>query len=213
MKEKSSWKEVADLFKNRKAGIMGQQVLRKAAVLVPLVDKEGELHVLFEERAHHLRNQPGEICFPGGRLEESDPNPLATAVRETCEELRIAPEWVEPMGELDVLVSYFQIIYPYVGRITDLSRVSPDPDEVANVFTVPLAHLLQSEPQMHPVGFEVVPPEEFPFDLIQNGRAYKWRKGTIPQYFYLYEDRVIWGLTAKILRHFLELVKSGGGWK
>ncbi|NEU34154.1 CoA pyrophosphatase, partial [bacterium LRH843] len=57
------------------------------AVLVPLVQKQDELHVLFEVRAHHLRRQPGEICFPGGKIEPNDSTPQDAAVRETTEEL------------------------------------------------------------------------------------------------------------------------------
>ncbi|HEU4965035.1 MAG TPA: CoA pyrophosphatase [Bacilli bacterium] len=206
--EQTSLKRIAETFARREAGILGEQSLKKAAVFVPLLEQDGELHVLFQERAHHLRNQPGEICFPGGRVEAQDANPRATAVRETCEELGLPEQGVEVLGKLDILVSYFQIIYPYVGRIREPGQIAPDADEVAEVFTVPLSDLLQQEPEMHPVGFQVVPPDEFPFDWIQNGRAYHWRQGKIPQYFYFYEDRIIWGLTARILHHFLAIVRE-----
>lgn len=194
-------------LQNRKPEWMGHHKLNQFAVLVPLVEINGELNVLFEERAHHLNRQPGEICFPGGKIDLGAEDEKCAAVRETREELGLAAEHVELLGPLNVLVTPFHIIHPFVGRISRMDNIRPNPDEVASVFCVPLEYLLSQTPELHFVDITVTPPENFPFDKIANGRDYKWRKGSIPEYFYYYEDRVIWGLTARILHHFLELAK------
>ncbi|WP_018133476.1 NUDIX hydrolase [Effusibacillus pohliae] len=194
---------IRSTMKNRKASVMGQQQLFRSAVLLPLVEQNGELCVLFEERAHHLNRQPGEICFPGGRIDPTDEHELAAAIRETCEELGLEREAVEPLGPLDYIVNSFQIIYPFVGWITDFAKIRPNLDEVASVFCVPLSYLRNTTPDLHYVDLRVTPPDDFPFDRIPHGRNYKWRSGKIPEYFYFYGDRVIWGLTARILHHFL----------
>lgn len=198
---------IASTLQKRKPHLMGHQQLREAAVLVPLIEQGEEMHVLFEVRSHTLRRQPGEICFPGGRLEQQDGSASVTAVRETCEELGLHRDQVELLGELDVLVGHSQLIYSFVGQIEQSVEIKPNQDEVAEIFTVPLSELLQTEPVMHQVAFHVQPHEDFPFDLIPNGRDYAWGRGVIPQYFYQWQGRVIWGLTARILHHFLEVIR------
>jgi coenzyme A diphosphatase NUDT7 len=202
-----TFQQIWQHLQDRKPEMIGHRNLSKSAVLVPLVEIDGETHILFQERSKNLRRQPGEICFPGGRLEEGDEHELAAAVRETCEELGIGPEEVEPLGPLDYLVNPFQIVHPFVGRIRNIEKICPNPDEVESVFYVPLQVLRTAVPDLHNVDFMVVPPDDFPFHQIPNGRNYNWKAGKIPEYFYTYEDRVIWGLTARILQHFLEMTK------
>ncbi|MGZ4112577.1 MAG: NUDIX hydrolase, partial [Tumebacillaceae bacterium] len=110
-------KAIASTLQKRTPRLMGHQQLREAAVLVPLIEQDGEIHVLFEVRAQSLRRQPGEICFPGGRLEQQDGSASETAIRETCEELGLRKEQIELVGELDVLVGHSQLIYSFVGQI------------------------------------------------------------------------------------------------
>lgn len=191
--------------KGRTASVMGQESLFKSAVLVPLVERNGEIHVLFEERAHHLRRQPGEIGFPGGRIDPGDSSPQAAAIRETCEELGVLPTSIDLIGALDYVVTPFQIVYPFVGQIQGSDLISPSPDEVASVFYVPLHFLRENPPVLYHADLQVTPPEDFPFEQIPNGRNYKWKAGQIPEYFYYFEDRIIWGLTARILHHLLEI--------
>src|SRR5699024_7104932 len=76
-------------IQKREPGILNKEKLRKAAVLLPLVEVDGETHILFEVRSNKMRRQPGDICFPGGRVEEFDETKLATAIRETSEELGV----------------------------------------------------------------------------------------------------------------------------
>ena len=189
----------------RPVGIDKLDRLWEAAVLLPLVQTEEGIAVLFEERAHSLRRQPGQICFPGGKVECADANNFAvTAVRETCEELGLAPEDITICGELDSLVTHMgPIIHPFVGMLKDISKISFNPSEVERVFTVPLQALLSMTPRRCSMELADHPGEDFPFDLVPN-RMRGWRKHKeYYVYFYEYDNHVIWGLTARMLHAFL----------
>ena len=189
----------------RPPGIDKLDRLWEAAVLLPLVQTEEGIAVLFEERAHSLRRQPGQICFPGGKVECSDANNFAhTAVRETCEELGLEPSDITICGELDALVTHMgPIIHPFVGIIKDISKISFSPSEVEQVFTVPLQVLLAMEPRRCSMELADHPGEDFPFDLVPT-RMRGWRKHKeYYVYFYEYGEHVIWGLTARMLYGFL----------
>ena len=132
----------------RAPGIDKLDRLWDAAVLLPLVRTPEGISVLFEERAHTLRSQPGEICFPGGKYECADNSFRNTAVRETCEELGLQPENITICGELDCLVTHNgPIIHPFVGLIDDISKITYSKSEVERIFTVPLKVLLEQKPR------------------------------------------------------------------
>lgn len=191
-------------FHRRAPGIDKLDHLWDAAVLLPLVQTEAGISVLFEERAHNLRRQPGEICFPGGRYECEDADFRTTAIRETCEELGLEPSDLSICGELDALVAHNgPIIHPFVGLLTDPERIRYSASEVASVFTVPLKELLEQTPQRASVLLADHPGDDFPFDLVPQ-RTRGWRQNKAYYvYFYRYQDKVIWGLTARILYAFL----------
>lgn len=191
----------------RKPEMMGNNKIRQYAVMLPLVEVAGEWNVLFEKRSLQLKRQPGEICFPGGRIDPDDKDELAAAVRETCEELGLEKEEIVPFGPLDYIVASSQVIYPFVGYITDFQRIQVNADEVESVFCVPLRYLRSVKPELHFIDQIHCPPEHFPFQWVPNGRDYKWRRSQVPEYFYFYEDKIIWGLTARILHHFLQLTE------
>lgn len=194
---------------NRQPSIMNQNVFKEYAVLLPLVEIEKETHILFEVRSLKLRSQPGDVCFPGGRIDKADANALASAIRETTEELGISPATIRHVYPLDYIVSPDgRIIYPFAGELTTLEKMTLNKAEVAEVFTVPLTYFLETEPDKYHVHLEVVPEEKFPFHLIQDGENYDWRTRKIDELFYIYGDRVIWGLTAKIITHFIEIIRS-----
>ena len=200
-------KQIVNKLKNRTPTIMGSHEFSKYAVLLPLVQKEDGLHVLFEVRAYHLRRQPGEICFPGGKVDITDRNEQETAIRETSEELGIEKSRVVDVFPLDYLVTPFgMIIYPFAGVIHDAEDIMPNEDEVAETFTVPLDYFKTIKPEIFSIHYSVKPEEDFPFDLIIGGENYNWQKRQVDEYFYRYEGKVIWGLTARILTHFLGLV-------
>lgn len=194
---------------SREPQVLGHEAIFKSAVLLPLVRREGEDCLLFEKRALSLDHQPGEICFPGGKVEPSDKDTGATAARETCEELGIRTSQVEVLFPLDIMVSPFNlIVYPFVGRLDEAAQLSPNPDEVESVFYVPLSYLVNTVPLRSKVRLEVQIPADFPWELIPEGRDYPWRHGSYPQVFYEWQNHVIWGMTARILEHFLTLLKA-----
>lgn len=200
---------IEGIFKNRNANLLGREQMRVSSVLVPLLEKEGEPHILFEVRAQGLRRQPGEICFPGGGVEEQDKNEEETAIRETCEELGLSREQIKMIAPLDLYVAPLRsIVYPYVGVILEPHAMKPNTVEVGEVFTVPLRFLLTNKPKSHRIQMQFRPDDSFPFHLIPRGRQYKFGEAQVSEYFYIYEDYVIWGLTARILTNFLNLVKS-----
>lgn len=195
--------------KAHQRGLLGEKQYRRNAVLIPLVTgQDNQPAVLFTKRASTLRRQSGEICFPGGHWEETDENDWATAVRETHEELNIPPETIQYQGALDVVMMNSQmLVFPYVGVITRPELIHPNPDEVEEVFAVDLERLLAMQPASYDVGFKVEPGADFPFHLIPNGQQYAWRTGKVAQLFYEIDGRVIWGLTARILAHFLDIIR------
>ncbi len=188
----------------REPGIDKFDRLWESAVFLPFVQTEDGVALLFEERAHSLRSQPGQICFPGGKVDCQDDGFAATAVRETCEELGLSPDDITVCGELDTLVTHSgPIIRPFVGLIHDISKIKFNPDEVERVFTVPLKELLAIEPMRCSMMLADHPGPDFPFDLVPK-RQRDWRRNKdYYVYFYPYKDTVIWGLTARILFSFL----------
>lgn len=188
--------------------ILGSDKFSKYSVMVPLIEKENEIHVLLEVRSLELRRQPGEICFPGGRIDPEDIDEKDAAIRETVEELGINKQHISDVNPLDYMISPFgMIIYPFVGYINNPKTIVPNPSEVGEIFTVPLSFFINNEPEIYHIEFKAEPEEKFPFDLIVGGENYNWRTRGIEEYFYRYEGKVIWGLTAKILTHFIELIR------
>lgn len=200
--------EIAGKLNREPFGMLIDQEINTYAVLLPLITIEEKLCLLFEVRSRHLKDQPGEICFPGGRIEEQDPCPEATAIRETAEEIGITANNIELLGPLDVLWTPFQYrIYPFVANITEGCIPAPVLAEVEKLFYVPLEFLSESTPYMSTIRVNMAPEESFPYHLIPGGSNYPWLAGEYPVYFYEYQDYVIWGITARILHHFLKKIK------
>ncbi|MGE6630618.1 NUDIX hydrolase [Bacillus sp. NPDC077027] len=200
-----------DLHKQQPLFI-GQDTAFQAAVLVPLVQVKGEWHILFEVRSFTMRKQPGDISFPGGRIDGNE-TPLDAALRETYEELGVDPTTVEVIGQLSPYVaSPSFVVYPYVG-IIDYEQIiqSYNKEEVEELFTVPLKWLLDYEPYLHVVSVQPTPAEDFPFEKIMNGEKYSWGTRSIEEWFYDYHGYTIWGLTARILKYFIGMMRSKNG--
>ena len=154
-----------------------------AAVLVPLVSRDGGINVLLTQRSSHLRDHPNQISFPGGRVEGGDENRIDTALREAAEETGLARERVEVLGMLPLheMSSGFRIS-PVVGWIEPPFDLKPDPFEVADTFEVPLAHFL---------------------DPANHLRRYYYFNGRHRHYLAMpFEGRYIWGATAGMLYSF-----------
>lgn len=201
-------KSLVARVKDRIPEVLGNKEFAKFAILLPLIEKDGEIHILFEVRSHLLRNQPGDICFPGGRIDKQDESEKDAAVRETMEELGIGRKQISDIFPLDYIVSPFgMIVYSFAGIIDPDVEFRPNPPEVDSLFTVPLSFFLEKDPKVYRVNFDIQPEESFPYDLIAGGENYNWRTRQVDEYFYIYEDKVIWGLTAKILTHFMEIIR------
>ncbi|WP_297988565.1 CoA pyrophosphatase [Anoxybacillus sp.] len=198
-------------LQQRTPTIMDFDTFATYAVLLPLVRQNDDVFVLFEVRSFQLRRQPGEICFPGGKIDECDQNPSDAAVRETCEELGIQKESITHIVPLDYMLSPFgMVIYPFAAFV-DTTCMKINEKEVAEVFTVPLSFFVETKPDIYHVQLEPKPEEHFPFEHIPGGRQYNWRPRQIEEHFYYYKDKVIWGLTAKIVHHFTRLIQTKEG--
>ncbi|MFD2370681.1 NUDIX domain-containing protein [Brevibacillus sp. GCM10020057] len=201
---------ISTVLREREAGIMGGEKYGEFSVLLPLVHlDDGRLGILFEKRASTMRRQANEVCFPGGRVEEGDESRWAAARRETSEELGLPLERIQYIGDLDILLGPGRgSIYPFVGYLHDISDMKPNPAEVGEVFVLALDTLLAMQPAVHTTSTYMQPADDFPFHLIPGGKRYPWRSGTVEHLFYEVEGRVIWGMTARVLAHFLDLVRQ-----
>jgi 8-oxo-dGTP pyrophosphatase MutT (NUDIX family) len=151
-----------------------------AAVLVPIVDRDGGLTVIFTQRTSHLKAHSGQVSFPGGRAEPSDPTPEFTALREAQEEIGLPMERVEVLARLpDYLTRTGFRVTPVIGLLTPPFELVPDPREVEDVFEVPLAYLLD------------------PANHVRETRELQGR--TVGYYVVRYGSRTIWGATAGML--------------
>ena len=162
-------------------------VSKPAAVLVPLVPREGSLNLLLTLRTDHLARHAGQVAFPGGRIDEGDEGPVGAALRETEEETGIAPQFVEPLGFLDTyLTSTTYRVVPVVAIVRPGFTVTPHVGEVADVFEVPLAFL------MNPAHHET------------HSREFLGRQ----RFYYAmpYDGRYIWGATAGMIRNLYHLM-------
>ncbi|MFN4214627.1 NUDIX hydrolase [Exiguobacterium sp.] len=186
---------------------MEENYEQSAAVLIPLIEREGVWHVIFEVRAHTMRRQPGEIAFPGGRVDPGE-TPVEAAVRETSEELEMDIDEVEVIGRLQPLATpHRQLIYPFVGIIPTLPDVHMT-EEVDHLFTVPVDTLLYLDPFHGEMEWTMNPDQNIPFDRMANAKAYEKRVIKMREPFYEHGDYIIWGLTGKILSQFIKHIKE-----
>ena len=162
-------------------------VPKPAAVLVPLIADTDGLKLLLTQRTAHLSSHAGQVAFPGGRIDAGDASPLAAALRETEEETGIARAFVEPLGFLDTyLTGTSYRIVPVVGLVRRGFRLSPHAGEVADIFEVPLAFLMN--PDHH----------------LKHSREWQGKE----RFYYAmpFEHRYIWGATAGMIRNLYTLL-------
>ena len=176
------------------------------AIAIPFVD---ETHLLFQVRSDKLDRQPGDICFPGGAVEDGE-SPKAAVIRELTEELLLSKEQIDLQEETGLLVNDSAIIHCFPCNISDYSG-SFNQEEVAEVFLVPLSFFENTQAKVYTVDWKPVFPEDFPFDKIYGGRNYGWRPRKSRIRFYEYEGRVIWGMTARIIENYVRSTKKRGG--
>lgn len=163
--------------------------LRAAAVLVPLVPRPEGPTVLLTRRTEHLACHAGQICFPGGRVESTDTDAEDAALRETEEEIGVPRDRIELLGRLDTYLTRTGFrITPVVGLLRHPFELCPDPTEVAEVFEVPLAWILDARN-----------PERHSRDIAGTPREY---------YAFPYGERDIWGATAGILVNLRDVLNQ-----
>lgn len=161
---------------------------RPAAVLVPVIARE-PLTVLFTLRTDHLASHAGQVSFPGGKIDEDDEDAVATALREANEEIALTSDLIEPLGFLDTYrTSTGFSVAPLVALIDPGHAAVPNPDEVADIFEVPLAFLMAPE------------------NISLNARMWLGRERHF--YAFTYQSRYIWGATAGILNNMRDRLFS-----
>lgn len=202
--------DIEKIFEKNTVGL--EEFFNRFSVLLPLVEKEDGLYVLYELRARHMDVQPGEICFPGGKIEPKE-SPQECALRETWEEIGIPEEKIKIVTQLDMMVNYSNVVmYAFLGIIEEsaLEEVKLNPDEVEEVFLVPLDWLLENEPEVYWTDVVPQPSEDFPYDKVTGGEPYKWRHGKAPVPVYPeFGDKVIWGFTGRITKRFTDIIRGG----
>ncbi|HEX3161342.1 MAG TPA: CoA pyrophosphatase [Pseudolabrys sp.] len=160
--------------------------IRPAAVLVPIVEHP-EPTVLLTQRAQHLPDHPGQVSFPGGKIDKGDADPRASALREAEEEIGLGRAHVEPLGYLDLYMTTLGYrIVPVIARVKPGFSLKLNVSEVDATFEVPLAFLMdQNNVQRH---------------------SREWQGMTRHYYAFTFGERYIWGVTAGILRNLHERI-------
>ncbi len=161
---------------------------RQAAVLLPLYMNNAGLHLVLTKRTELVPTHKGQISFPGGGFEEADGDLLTTALREAHEEIGLRPHDVEIIGALDdtVTVTSHHVVRPYVGMVPHPYLYSLDPFEIERLIHLPISALLCGSPFREEIWE-------------REGRL-------VTVFFYDYGGDTVWGLTARILKQFIETV-------
>ena len=203
--------EIRSAMEGHKPSIM--ETKREHSVLLPLIERAGELCLVYERRAAGIK-QAGEVCFPGGKLEPGE-TPQQGAVREFCEELGLAPDDVEILGQFDTQATYSHlIVYTFVGLLKSdaLDRMQPGEGEVARVFTIPLRYLMETPPIDYKFPLIVDVTDESIYDALEmDSHEYSWFKGSVGLPIWKYDGEVLWGITGRITKCFIEYLKKTGG--
>jgi len=202
---------VEQFMDGRKPGAIGLR--RDCAVLIPLVERADGLHLLFEQRSSKMKTQPGDVCFPGGRMEKGE-SPTECALRETEEEIGIPAERIRILGQFDTIYEVSQLtMNTVIGviREEDLEHLKLNPAEVDVVFTVPYRFFRDTEPIRY--EYDVIQKvDDFPYEEAGIRKDYRWRVGKNSAPIFHYGEgesrQIIWGLTARITMWLVEKLEE-----
>jgi 8-oxo-dGTP pyrophosphatase MutT (NUDIX family) len=193
--EKGFIHEVRNILNTRERRAIEQPSLARAAVLVPLFEKGEACHIVFTKRSDNVRYHKGEISFPGGVFDESDFELQRTALREAFEEIGLKESDVQIIGVLDDIITTVTqfIVTPFVGLFPYPYPFELSAIEIAELIEVPLSALLDEDCYSER---EII--RETGKELVSA---------------YQYENHVIWGATARILKQFLDLISPSENYK
>ena len=179
---------IADILRRRVAQRADRPGFRVAAVLLPLYQSEEGPHLVLTKRTELVPTHKGQIGFPGGGFEEADGDLLITALRETREEIGLRPEDVQILGTLDdtVTVTSRHVVRPFVGFVPHPYPYRLDRFEIERLIHLPISALLCGAPFREEIWE-------------REGRP-------VTVFFYEHEGDTVWGLTARILKQFVETV-------
>ena len=202
--------DIRELFEAHEPRPMGKY--RFYSVLVPFVEKDGELFLLFEKRSRDLDANPGEICFPGGMMEPGE-TPEESAVRECGEELGIPPSGITVIGMGDELRAFAGFtIHTVIAQVSYFAyqNIEISKDEVQDAFLLPLSYFLENGPEVYmiPVTTDA---SGFPLEKIGATEKYNWYKGEYPVPIYDVEipgGGVLWGMTARMIDNISEQIRA-----
>lgn len=201
---------VRTILRSHEPGAVGKY--RYFSVLVPFVEKEGKLYLLYEMRARHMVSQPGEICFPGGHMEEHE-DPETCALRETEEEIGIPRGRIELIGRGNTLYGNANFsLFTFIGAVSyeDYKNIHLQEEEVDHVFLVDADRLLHMKPELYIEKMKPVIPDDFPYDRIGIGKDYRWFTNQTDVPVYDIDGTVIWGITARITKDLMETLRKKG---
>lgn len=175
--------KIKEVLNQRLPRAIERKSLKDAAVLIPIIFKDNQPHVLVTKRTNNVGTHKGEVSLPGGGIDQDDPTPLYTALRETYEEVGIKSEDVSVLGEFDHFISIYGFhVYTFVGLIPYPYPLTINHDEIESYTEVPLS--LFVEEQYNDVQY------------------YTYEGTSYAIYYYHYNGYTIWGLTAHILTDF-----------
>lgn len=196
-------RDVQNKYKNHVPGLLNGRA--DFAVLVPFVERDGELYLLYEVRAEGIR-QPREVCFPGGKR-EPDEDIITCAVRETWEELGIPKESIEVLGQMDfIYLRTDALMYPVIAKVDSaaVETLRASEAEVADTFLVPVKWLQEHPPTRYRYPLRPIISEDFPYETVNIPRDYPWNNGRMEVPVYEGLPYPLWGLTARITYYLLE---------
>ncbi|WP_437130347.1 NUDIX hydrolase [Peptostreptococcus russellii] len=199
---------LSELFSDYVPTLIGADKVIYSSVVVPVISKNGEAHLIFELRSKNLKHQPGEVSFPGGKIEHGE-NPKDAAVREFCEELMCSEDSIKIISEIDTYLAPARaLIHCFLAEVNEDINLNIENDEVAEIFLVPVRYFLDTDPEKYRNSVCVEPDEKFPFKKMCISESYTWGNPSYPVYFYEYNGYVIWGITAYIARNFVKKLDS-----